>query len=157
MLIYSYINTRENWKNSKLCENTPPCGRSVSTQFLVFPISVFVFLKYDLRISYTSLQMPDPKTEKLVLKKSFLSLQLSFGILCQQICVMPIRLRTLKTEYALSDSDLISFITLYLCICICFIIVVIYYRSVCIFFMIDVNTPLVESANISSTYTYQYF
>ena len=83
MLIYSYINTRENWKNSKLCENTPPCGRRVSTQFLVFPISTrvditvyqhgkcFIFLKYDLRISYTSLQMPDPKTEKLVLQKSF--------------------------------------------------------------------------------------
>ena len=35
-MIYSYINTRENWKNSKLCENTPPCGRRVSTQFLVF-------------------------------------------------------------------------------------------------------------------------
>ena len=56
--IYSYINTRENWKNSKLCENTPPCGRRVSTQFLVFPISTrvditvyqhgkcFIFLKY---------------------------------------------------------------------------------------------------------------
>ena len=28
-----------NWKNSKLYENTPPCGRRVSTQFLVFPIS----------------------------------------------------------------------------------------------------------------------
>jgi hypothetical protein len=24
VLIYSYINTRENWENSKLCENTPP-------------------------------------------------------------------------------------------------------------------------------------
>ena len=57
-MIYSYINTRENWKNSKLCENTPPCGRRVSTQFLVFPISTrvditvyqhgkcFIFLKY---------------------------------------------------------------------------------------------------------------
>ena len=56
---YSYINTRENWKNSKLCENTPPCGRRVSTQFLVFPISTrvditvyqhgkcFIFLKYN--------------------------------------------------------------------------------------------------------------
>ena len=41
-MIYSYINTRENWKNSKLCENTPPCGRRVSTQFLVFPISTRV-------------------------------------------------------------------------------------------------------------------
>ena len=40
--IYSYINTRENWKNSKFCENTPPCGRRVSTQFLVFPISTRV-------------------------------------------------------------------------------------------------------------------
>ena len=58
VLIYSYINTRENWKNSKLYENTPPCGRRVSTQFLVFPISTrvditvyqhgkcFIFLKY---------------------------------------------------------------------------------------------------------------
>ena len=25
-------------KNSKFSENTPPCGRRVSTQFLVFPI-----------------------------------------------------------------------------------------------------------------------
>ena len=41
-MIYSYINTRENWKNSKLCENTPPCGRRVFTQFLVFPISTRV-------------------------------------------------------------------------------------------------------------------
>ena len=58
-MIYSYINTRENWKNSKLCENTPPCGRRVSTQFLVFPISTrvditvyqhgkcVIFLKYN--------------------------------------------------------------------------------------------------------------
>ena len=58
-MIYSYINTRENWKNSKLCENTPPCGRRVSTQFLVFPISTrvditvyqhgkcLIFLKYN--------------------------------------------------------------------------------------------------------------
>ena len=39
VLTYSYINTRGNWENSKLCENTPPFGRRVSTQFLVFPIS----------------------------------------------------------------------------------------------------------------------
>ena len=57
-MIYGYINTRENWKNSKLCENTPPCGRRVSTQFLVFPVSTrvditvyqhgkcFIFLNY---------------------------------------------------------------------------------------------------------------
>ena len=61
MLIYSYINTRENWKNSKLCENTPPFGRHVSTQFLVFPISTrvditvyqhgkyFIFFKYHMQ------------------------------------------------------------------------------------------------------------
>ena len=60
MLIYSYINTRGDWKNSKLCENTPPFGRRVSTQFLIFPISTrvditvyqhgkcFIFLKYKL-------------------------------------------------------------------------------------------------------------
>ena len=41
-MIYSYINTRGNWENSKLCENTPPFGRRVSTQFLVFPISTRV-------------------------------------------------------------------------------------------------------------------
>ena len=40
--IYSYVNTRRNWKNSKLCENTPPFGRLVSSQFLVFPISTRV-------------------------------------------------------------------------------------------------------------------
>ena len=38
MLIYSYINTRGNWKNEKLCGNTTPAGRSVFTQFRVFPI-----------------------------------------------------------------------------------------------------------------------
>jgi hypothetical protein len=43
----------------KMCENTPPFGRHVSTQFLVFPISTrvditvyqhgkcFIFVKYD--------------------------------------------------------------------------------------------------------------
>ena len=41
-LIFRPVNTRENWKNSKLCENTPPCGHRVSTQFLVFPISTRV-------------------------------------------------------------------------------------------------------------------
>ena len=34
--------TRENWENGKLCENTPPAGSRVSTQFLVFPISTCV-------------------------------------------------------------------------------------------------------------------
>ena len=50
-----YINTREYWKNSKLCENTPPCGRR-------FPISTHVgitvykhgkcsiFFKYNLEL-----------------------------------------------------------------------------------------------------------
>ena len=42
MYIFKKYNTRENWKNSKLCKNTPPCGRRVSTQFLVFPISIRV-------------------------------------------------------------------------------------------------------------------
>ena len=32
------LETRGNWENSKLRENTPPSGRRVSTQFLVFPI-----------------------------------------------------------------------------------------------------------------------
>ena len=41
-MIYSYINTGENLKNSKLRENTPPLGRCASTQFLVFPISTRV-------------------------------------------------------------------------------------------------------------------
>ena len=38
MLIYSYINASGNWKNEKLCGNTTPAGRSVFTQFRVFPI-----------------------------------------------------------------------------------------------------------------------
>ena len=37
-LIYSYINTSRNWKNEKLGGNTTPAGRSVFTQFRVFPI-----------------------------------------------------------------------------------------------------------------------
>ena len=42
VLYFLNINTRKNWKNSKLCENTPHCGRRVSTQFLVFLISTHV-------------------------------------------------------------------------------------------------------------------
>ena len=38
VLTYSYINTSDNWKNEKLCGNTTPAGRSVFTQFRVFPI-----------------------------------------------------------------------------------------------------------------------
>ena len=38
VLIYSYIDTSGNWKNEKLCGNTTPAGRSVFTQFRVFPI-----------------------------------------------------------------------------------------------------------------------
>ena len=38
VLIYSYINTSGNWKNEELCGNTTPAGRSVFTQFRVFPI-----------------------------------------------------------------------------------------------------------------------
>ena len=42
VLIYSYINTSGNWKNEKLCGNTTPPGRSVFTQFQVFPIFLSV-------------------------------------------------------------------------------------------------------------------
>ena len=42
VLIYSYINTRGNWENEKLCGNTTPAGRSVFIQFPVFPISTSV-------------------------------------------------------------------------------------------------------------------
>ena len=42
MLIYSYINTSGNWENEKLCGNTTPEGRSLFTQFRVFPISIRV-------------------------------------------------------------------------------------------------------------------
>jgi hypothetical protein len=38
VLIYSYIKTSGNWENEKLCGNTTPEGRSVFTQFRVFPI-----------------------------------------------------------------------------------------------------------------------
>ena len=42
VLIYSYFNTSGDWKNEKLCGNTTPTGRSVFTQFRVFPISTSV-------------------------------------------------------------------------------------------------------------------
>ena len=60
--LYS-INTRGNWENSKLCENTPPFGHRVATQFIVFPISTrvhitvyqhgkcFIFVKYNMPVS----------------------------------------------------------------------------------------------------------
>ena len=40
---------------SKLCENTPPCGHQVSTQFLVFPISTRVDItvyRVDITLKY---------------------------------------------------------------------------------------------------------
>jgi hypothetical protein len=42
VLIYSYINMSGNWENEKMCGNTTPEGRSVFTQFRVFPISTSV-------------------------------------------------------------------------------------------------------------------
>ncbi len=48
IIIYSYINTSGNWKNEKLCGNTTPEGRSVFTQFRVFPI----FTSVDITIYY---------------------------------------------------------------------------------------------------------
>ena len=39
---YRYINTSGNWENEKLCGNTTPEGRSVFTQYRVFPISTSV-------------------------------------------------------------------------------------------------------------------
>ena len=50
VLIYSYMNTSGNWKNEKLCGNTTPAGRSVFTQFRVFPIFTSVDITvYQLR------------------------------------------------------------------------------------------------------------
>ena len=61
VLIYSYINTSENWRNEKLCGNTTPAERSVFIQFRVFPIftsiditvyqhgKCFIFLKYNIK------------------------------------------------------------------------------------------------------------
>ena len=63
-------------------------------------------IEYDLRGSHTSLQLPHPIKLKN-LRNVFVILELSFGILCQQICVMPIRFRNLKMEYALSNSELV--------------------------------------------------
>ena len=39
------------------------------------------------------------------------------GILCQKICVMPIRFRTLKKEYALLNSDLASILYYVIFVC----------------------------------------
>ena len=92
MLIYSYINTRGNWKNSKLCENTPPFGRRVSTQFLVFPISTrvditvyqhgkcFIFLKYNIASGYSS----DRKKyfpRSLIIKPVTINNEINFNVL----------------------------------------------------------------------------
>ena len=55
VLIYSYINTSGNWKNEKLCGNTTPAGRSVFTQFRVFPIFTSVDItvyQYGKNVSY---------------------------------------------------------------------------------------------------------
>ena len=54
VLIYCYINTSGNWKNEKLCGNTTPAGRSVFTQFPVFP----VFL--ELNLSQVHFKCPCP-------------------------------------------------------------------------------------------------
>ena len=62
VLIYSYINTSGNWKNEKLCGNTTPAGRSVFTQFRVFPIftsvdiTVYQYGKYVLYFFYNIAQ-----------------------------------------------------------------------------------------------------
>ena len=55
VLIYSYINTSGNWKNEKLCGHTTPAGRSVFTQFRVFPIFTSVDItvyQYGKNVSY---------------------------------------------------------------------------------------------------------
>ena len=44
MLIYSFINTSGNWKNENLCGNMTLAGRSVFTQFRVFPIFTSVHI-----------------------------------------------------------------------------------------------------------------
>jgi hypothetical protein len=49
VLIYSYINTSGKWENEKLCGNTTPEGRSVFTQFRVFPISTSVDITISIR------------------------------------------------------------------------------------------------------------
>ncbi len=95
MLIYSYINTRENWKNSKLCENTPPFGRRVSTQFLIFPISTrvditvyqhgkcFIFLKFSTHLKCPTLACEQAliggEGEPASMKYKFEYLRLKFG------------------------------------------------------------------------------
>ena len=88
--------------------------------------------EYDPRGSYTSLQLPHPKTEKLKKSFSFCGAKL-WNSLPTDLRNARMRFRNLKKEYALSNSDLVSFTTLCLYICICFIIVVIYCRIVCVF------------------------
>ena len=88
--------------------------------------------EYDPRGSYTSLQLPHPKTEKLKKSFSFCGAKL-WNSLPTDLRNARMRFRNLKKEYALSNSDLVSFTRIYLYICICFIIVVIYCRIVCVF------------------------
>ena len=60
--------------------------------------------KYDLRGSSTSLQLPQPKTEKL--KKTFLTMELNFGTLYLWICVIRIHCQYLKKEFVLIPTKL---------------------------------------------------
>ena len=61
-MIYSYINTSGNWENEYLCGNTTPEGRSVFTQFRVFPISnsvditIYQYVKNVLYLFYNTAQ-----------------------------------------------------------------------------------------------------
>jgi hypothetical protein len=68
-LINSHINTRGNWENSKLCENTSPFGRRVSTQFLVFPISTRVDITVYINTENVLYLIPTVIAMKLVMRQ----------------------------------------------------------------------------------------
>ena len=59
-------------------------------------------IQYNLRGSSTSLQLPQPKTEKR--KKFFLMMEQKFGILYQLMCVVQLHLQYLKLVFALINS-----------------------------------------------------
>ena len=51
-IIYTFIKLRGYPKISKFSENTPRCGRRVSAQFLVFPISTRVANKENVKYNF---------------------------------------------------------------------------------------------------------
>ena len=82
MLIYSYINTSGKWENEKLCGNTTPEGRSVFTQFRVFPISTSVDItlyQYGKNVLYLFYNIAQRNIKKEIFRRFHVDIELGTG------------------------------------------------------------------------------